>query len=137
VQVIAYADDAALLICADTRTEIEETARRCDRLIAEWGTQHRLQFNPKNTVAVVLKLPKGRAAKKYRSPTIRLGGHSVKFIQTVKYLGVTIDRGFLFNAHARDIVQRAKAAYARVARFVRVAWGVSFWTGMCPSGLGD
>jgi len=101
--------------------EIEETARRCDRLITEWGTQHGLQFNPKKTIAVVLKLPKGRTAKKYWNTTIRMGENSVKFSQTVRCLGVTLDRGFLFNAHARDIVPR-------------VDWGVSFWTGRLITG---
>jgi len=53
----------------------------------------------------------------------------VKFSQMVKFLGVTLDRGFLFNAYTCDIVQRAKVAYAGITHFVQVDWGVSFWTG--------
>ena len=121
------ADDAALLIGGDTRRELEETAAECSRLITDWGICHEMEFN--ETEAIMLKLPVGIRAGSYRNPTIRLGGRRVRFKTAVRYLGVLIDRNFLFAAHRRAVVDRAKATYYDVARLVRVDWGVPFGVG--------
>ena len=129
VQATAYADDAALIIGADTRKELEETAGVCCTLIEKWGAEHAQVFNAKKTEAIMLRLPRGTDPDKYRTLTVRLGGQSVKFKKAVRYLGVMLERGFTFSTHSRVVTQRAKAAYAGVARIVRADWGVSFRVG--------
>jgi len=69
VQAMAYADDAALIIGADTRKELEETAGVCCTLIENWGAQHALVFNAQKTEAITLRLPRGTDLDKYCTPS--------------------------------------------------------------------
>ena len=126
VRVVAYADDTALLIGGDTRIAIEETAKRCMDMIGGWSEYQQLQFSARKTEALMLRVPHGTNMNTYRNPTVRMGGTAVKFSRKVRYLGVILEKRFMFQAHGREVSQKARAAYSGVARFARADWGVSF-----------
>ena len=86
MRVIAYSDDASLLIGGNTRRELKEIAAVRGGLITDWGTWQEIQFNAKKMEAPMLKLIKGLRASSYRHPTVRLAGQTMRFKMAAKYL---------------------------------------------------
>lgn len=119
---VAYADDALLLISGWSRRDIEKRANDSIALILEWGTRNRLTFSPHKTVGMIMK---GRLDPK-RGPTVRMGGMRVLFAPDVRYLGVTLDVAGSFVAHVRRVSDTAKKLFLKIRRISRVEWGLRF-----------
>lgn len=71
MSVIAYADDAALLIEADRYKDLGKIAARCGDPLLDWGLQYGMTFSLSKMVAVLLK------GKLVWNPIVELGGARV------------------------------------------------------------
>ena len=119
---IAYADDATLLISGNTRNEIEEFSNTCLLYIQSWAESVCLRFSAAKTSAIMLK---GKFSLQ-RPPRILFQNSRVKFKKTVVCLGLTIGSGLTFHDHARTISDKARNAFLRLQRVARATWGLDF-----------
>ena len=119
--VSAYADDCTLS-CTYPRQDSGRAANEINhqlRVIQEWGERWQVTFAPEKTQAMVIS----------RSPTagptmegrLRFGGVPLPPQETIKILGVEVDRGLRFDSHIKHIAQKASqkvSALRRVASFL-------------------
>jgi hypothetical protein len=58
-----------------------------------------------------------------KNPRLRMGNGNIRIEETVKYLGVVIDRGLLWVEHARYVAGKAMAAAHKVRGVAGRTWG--------------
>ena len=120
VRKFAYADDVCILLSAATRRELRDLAVKVGRLVTQWGESAGLRFNPAKSESMIF------VGKLTTGLSIPIGGSSVTTKDSVKYLGVTIDRGRTFAEHARIVRDKARASYSGLVPAVRARWGVRY-----------
>ncbi|XP_035221789.1 uncharacterized protein LOC118194711 [Stegodyphus dumicola] len=120
--IIAYADDAALLVKGRTRDEIEANGSEACAKFASLCEDLKLRISITKSSALLIPRPGTRPV---RRPCIRLLGRNIKFMDTQKYLGVVWDSGLTWVPHLQQ--QRAKtSAIARMTRkFQGRNWGLN------------
>lgn len=119
--IVAYADDTALLVYADSRLALETNANRILGHIREWGEMNKLCFNASKSEAILLK------GKLQRYPILRMHSNSqpIPFRDKITYLGVVLDDKLSFIPHARKVAARAKATFAKFRRVARSDYGLA------------
>ena len=99
--VIAYADDIAIVISGNSRTELENKAKITLDNLQTWCKQNKLQLSKEKTVYMLLK------GNLQRNPTIRTGDFSIKRVKTTKYLGLLLDEKLNFTEHIKYICNKS------------------------------
>jgi len=114
-----YADDTQLYI-AISRDNVGMNLEKLERCIAsvhEWLLHNGLALNPSKSEAIQFKT--GRGGKQVDNvATINVSGVAVQTAETVKSLGVILDRQLSFSQHV-DNVCRACYFHIRALRHVR------------------
>ncbi|KAL1447444.1 hypothetical protein WDU94_005421 [Cyamophila willieti] len=113
VHLLAYADDLAMVVLADTVDKVESVAGEALDKICRWMDEVGLQLAPEKTEACLLT---GR--KKCRNPDISLLGTKVIFTEKIKYLGVILDKGLSFKTHLDYVAEKASKAVNSLARIM-------------------
>jgi hypothetical protein len=119
-EMIAYADDALMLLSGRSRKIIEDKFAVAIASVLEWGRLNRLVFAPGKTLAMWLRAP----PSSLRRPTLRMEGQSVKVVDEVRYLGVHLDRNASFIPHIRRVSERARGLFHELRRISRGTWGL-------------
>ena len=120
VEITAYADDLACVIKANTRKEITNHGTKLIELINKWCRSHHLRMSTSKTVAMLVK---GSMNEKHL-PTLKINGKNVKYVNTVKYLGVILDRKLTFVAHARYLRAKVAEFMFSIKRVAAEKWGI-------------
>lgn len=116
---VAYADDLVIVIEGSTRRELEIRAAVAMGMITNWTQENKLQLSRRKTVGMMLK----GTLDPERPPIVRLGPRSIRFVQQVKYLGVTIQARMAIDAHVRETASKAKNLFHALGRLSGTAWG--------------
>ena len=99
-------------------------------LLVEWGRTCGLRFNPEKTVAVVFS----RSRREF-TELVSVDGVPIPYSDTVRYLGVTLDRKLSWRPHLDDRIKRAKKFLMHVASITQKTWGplpkLLYWTFTC------
>lgn len=119
-RLLAYADDATLIVEGDTQSELLLRANSALRLINDWGLSSRLSFSPQKTEAIFLK------GKLQRPPRLRFNDFLIPYRPKILHLGVLLNKNFKFNDHVRYILDRARVSFYRVSRLAGRHWGLKF-----------
>lgn len=144
----AYADDLVAVVSGDTRREIEIEGQKIATLVNEWCKSAKLEISDRKTEAIVLRneevrrAPIGRrggarpdrkrkTVKKKtdfatRPPSIKLGKQNIKFKQSVRYLGVHLDREMGVGTHCRYLSDKVGSLFNKLGRLARAEWGLGF-----------
>lgn len=123
VKVNAYADDVWLMVMADSRKGLEDSATAALTAIFNWGVQNRLSFAPHKSCCTLLK------GKLQRRPLIFMNTLKVKYVTEHKHLGVLIGERWQLDAHVREATDRAlRSFYQCVNLAQRKVPGFSFRT---------
>lgn len=85
----------------------------------EWGVRNKLKFAPHKTKAMVIT-----RKLKYDSPLLTMGGIDIGLSDEIKILGLTIDKGLTFNAHATNMCKKVQGLYKQLCRAAKVSWGL-------------
>ena len=81
---------------------------RVCRDLSAWGKQCGLTFNPNKTIAMLFT-HSNQTYKKFKShKLIKMDSIAIGFSETVKYLGLTLDRKLNWKAHIEDKMQTCK-----------------------------
>ena len=108
MDLVAYADDTALIVNANSRRDLEMKANKALAYIFDWGVNNKLTFNTSKSECIFLK------GDLSRHPILRLNenSQSIPFRNQIKYLGFTLDKGLTMIPHARAMISRRKT-YSR------------------------
>lgn len=105
VNLLAFADDVAVLATHKVHFELEEKLEEAYRSIERWMTEHGLQLAAEKTEAIVL------TNKRVRNEiSVRCGGFTIESKPSIKYLGVQVDKKLKFTKHAELAADRAAEA---------------------------
>jgi hypothetical protein len=118
-EIIAYADDLALLIASDTIDGIEKDSECVLSFAADWAAEHKLEFSTSKSQALALK------GKMQLLPELRLCGQRVEFRPVVKYLGVSLQENKKFNTHIHTTVDRTAELFSKIRSITQAEWGLT------------
>lgn len=119
-RLLAYADDATLIVEGNSQSELLQRANSALRHINDWGLSSRLSFSPQKTKAIFLK------GKLKRPPRLRFNDVLLPYHSRVLHLGVLLDGKFKFKDHIIYILDRARKSFYRISRLAGRQWGLKF-----------
>ena len=116
--VIAYADDIAILVEADSRKEIEDKTRIIMIRVKQWCDNNKLTISTEKTKYIIFK------SKLERNPTIKYNNEPIKSVKSFKYLGITIDEKLNFEEHIENIKSRIVKVGNKLATIANNKYGL-------------
>lgn len=132
VNVVAYADDVAILVHCNTQRELTTRANELLEDLNRWCARAKLNVSVSKTKGVLLKgavqqqgLGPIMKAIAWR-PRLTLGRNRIACESEVVYLGVKVDESWLFTQHVKEASSKAKVAMQRMKRVNGNGWGVGW-----------
>lgn len=101
-----YDDDCASVFGGPAINIIRVRLQRMLHLLVEWGRKCNLSFTTAKLIAVLFSLRRSED-----NCVLRLGGHEMSFLRSVKYLGITLDSKLFWRQHLADKVSKVKEKY--------------------------
>ncbi|KAL1453324.1 hypothetical protein WDU94_007470 [Cyamophila willieti] len=102
VQLVAFADDLAVVVVAKTDHELEQLTNDALEKIHNWMSDNQLQIAPEKSEAVLLS-----GKKKCAPLNIHICGQRIHVKKEVKYLGVILDSRLSFKPHITYVTEKA------------------------------
>lgn len=119
-EVIAYADDIAMVVKGDSRNELENISKRGIDILVDWCKLHKLNISINKTFAMLVKgkLDRGRL------PIVKINNSKIKYTKEIKYLGVILDEKLNFILHAKYTRSKIITLIMALRRVSRESWGL-------------
>ena len=117
-----YADDSCALIGG---TDLNFMFRRMNQVLeqlAAWGRKCGLKFNAAKTEAILFSRDNPNK-RKFKIPSLVMEGKRVALSDTVKYLGVTLDRRLHWADHINDKLAKCRQLMMKIFAEVRGNFG--------------
>ena len=114
-----YADDLSVVFGG---TDPDELVPRMQRVLDElvlWGESCNLNFNPEKTVMVGFT----RCTAKSFSVPLKIKGEDLKFVDSVKYLGLRLDKKMTWRPHILEKIVVCKQYLMKMANIAHTTWG--------------
>ena len=118
VDVLAYADDLALLVRGGTVSGVIEAAEGAVRLVCEWMEEVGLEIAPQKTESVMLV-----GARAAVGLGLQVQGSTTRIGESLRYLGVVFGAGGSFLPHMRYLVTKAERQVLMLSR-VMPNWSI-------------
>ena len=99
-----YADDVAALCRADDPMRAEETLQEFMRLVERWCLKWRVVMNVGKSALINFTLRRRRTI----STTVILNGEPIPVVESVRYLGLTLDKKLTWKEHIEQLVRRMR-----------------------------
>lgn len=108
-----YADDTQLYVALSKKdpNDTAKNLRNCLSAVHTWFSQNGLVINPEKSEAMLLSTAQLARAASLPLTDVNVAGCVVPFTDTVKILGVTIDRHLTFDTHVQNV---CKSAYYHI-----------------------
>jgi hypothetical protein len=116
---IAYADDLVVLAGA---ARIPKAIDRTEKTLAElsaWATLRGLSFSTSKSQTMCLK---GGRKPDF---AVRLSGNIITATDSVRYLGITLDRGKTFWPHVDNLAENSMDLFSRLRGLTSANWGLN------------
>jgi len=119
-EIVAYADDLAILVAGKHRRELTERANNMLERARLWANDRKLSFSAAKTQILWLKgsLTPDKPLK------LQIGELKVKMTPTAKYLGVTFDQKRTFSIHLAEKASDSVGLYSRLLSVAKSSWGL-------------
>jgi hypothetical protein len=117
-----YADDSCALIGG---TDLKYMFHRMGQVLMQlesWGQKCGLKFNPSKTEAVLFSRDNPNK-RNFTIPRLRMSNSIIKLSDTVKYLGVTLDRQLFWSDHINNKLATCKQLMMKLFNDVRGNFG--------------
>lgn len=114
VQMVAYADDLALVVKAKGEEVLQSRANEALERVQRWMGDRNLELAPEKTEAILL------TGRKVCQPLekLTLQGHRIQTSRQVKYLGVLLDQSLTFSPHVRYATNKARKVAQNLSRLM-------------------
>ncbi|KAJ2939362.1 hypothetical protein O0L34_g13456 [Tuta absoluta] len=106
-----YADDAAYLTSSIRPDFAVKRLQKTLDLLPAWLGKWRLAANASKTLAILVSGPRIPPPSR-QPPKLEFLGQTIPWSITVKYLGVTIDRGLTMAPHVENVINSTRSARA-------------------------
>lgn len=113
VQLIGFADDIAMTIIAPDEETLMWKANTALLKVANLLERKKLQLAPEKTEAVVLT-----SKRKLSEIQFEIDGVMINPRESIRYLGVWLDKRLSFNAHVEKVAQKAERTAAALSRIM-------------------
>jgi Reverse transcriptase (RNA-dependent DNA polymerase)/Endonuclease-reverse transcriptase len=122
----AFADDATVVIEADSRHELEQKSCSALSQISAWGRLNKLSFAPEKTEALLIKgsLSLANIRIVWHATPETPTGIKIRFAREVTYLGVVLDMKLNFSSHVDRITKRATHSFYKMMGATGRDWGL-------------
>lgn len=91
------------------------------RKISVWAQENKVTFNETKTQVMMVTRKKARTQQKLR---IYLNNNKIEETNTMKYLGIIIDKRFKFNKHIEHIADKSTKLIHALSRSAKINWGL-------------
>ena len=118
---IAFADDLILATRGKTVSEAENRANIELTKIAEWAGNNKIQVNEHKSKTILISRRKRTERKEVM---IYLNSRPLTQVQTLKYLGIIIDRKLTFKEHIDYITTKCSRLIFALSKSAKVSWGL-------------
>lgn len=118
---IAYADDLLIMISGNSRTELEKIARLVFTKLMNWTNENKLEVSTEKTKAIMLK---GNFDRE-RLPNLKYNNEKIKYFDSLKYLGVIVDKQLNFVQHAKYIKGKIRKICIKFKKIAQEDWGIN------------
>jgi hypothetical protein len=121
VKGLSFVDDQGLVIAADSVKEACKTLQRAAKVAIEWGVENGVQFDPSKTdAAFFTRWHRKPFTREIRGARIMVGGVEAKIKpETVRWLGVILDRQLTLRSHYTTCLQKARGTEMRLRTLCR------------------
>ena len=119
--IIAFADDIALLVKGKFPNSLCEILQNLLRIIDNWASTCGLSVNPDKTQLVLF-------TRKYKPPSLKLPkirGNSLILVKEVKYLGLVIDSKLSWGPAIDNRITKATVAFYSCKCTIGKKWGLT------------
>lgn len=89
-------------------------------LINEWSKREGLRINPSKTI--IVPFTRKRNLETFKG--LKVGSTCVEISDSVKYLGLILDKRWTWNPHINNIIRKAKGSLITCRRCVGSSWGL-------------
>ncbi len=122
VKAVGYADDVILIATGFDTSTLQQLMQDALSTVSDWSLKHGLKFNPQKTTVVMFN-----KARKFQTPQpkLYLGGTELFYSDSVKYLGVTIQKRLSWTTHLKDRTRKCFGLLQRLRTVVGREWGLS------------
>ena len=97
-----YADDVAMVAVAASIEELEWKCNETLEIVSQWMKDPGLKLAQEKSEAVLV-----RKRRKFEYPKLVLDGHMIQFQDSIRYLGLWIDKHWNFKDHIRRTSTKA------------------------------
>ena len=113
VSSIAYADDLAIMVEADEKSELEQRTNESLLRIGRWMQRNGLQIAPHKTEAIIFRGPRRR-----HDVNIVIDSERILPKKHLVYLGITLDERLTFGEHVKRVVKKAETKMGMLTRIL-------------------
>lgn len=110
---IAYADDAVIIIQGRSRTDLEWKAMEALAELKRWMTTTKMELSVEKSVMMMLK------GSMLREPNCWVDGRKLAMVKSLKYLGVLWEAKWRINRHLDEVTTRAHGLMCSVTKLFR------------------
>lgn len=121
VRIIAYADDAVIVVPGTTHLDLEEKAAVVMGIMDNWSVTSKLEFSATKSQLMMLK---GRFDHA-RQPRVFYRGTRLQKVNRHTYLGVVVDEGLHFSTHVAELAGRVTSTFFALSSLARENHGYS------------
>lgn len=119
---IGYADDAFIMVTGpDPATLISITQASLNKAML-WGKENGLEFSAEKTKAIMFQRKKWKPSDRHN---LQINGKAIRFVDKLKYLGLTITPKLTWSEHIKDRIAKGKWKLMQLRAAVGVIWGPS------------
>jgi hypothetical protein len=119
--VIAYTDDLMIITKGKTQVEVETYANIETQKVATWARDNKIIFNDQKSKLMILTKRKPKIKRDFK---IYLNNKKLQEEDTIKYLGIIIDRRFSFNEHIEYITGKCIKLIHALSKSAKINWGL-------------
>lgn len=116
----AFADDFSLILSGRRRLDLEIAAERALAAFHSLLTSLHLKLSPGKSQELMFAKP--RLLK--RKPIMRIDGKSIKHVNFLKVLGITIDNNLSWTSHVNELKLKLAHIHNNTLKLVGKNWGV-------------
>lgn len=113
VATVAYADDLALVVCANGKEALIGRVNGSLRRIAGWMETNKLRLAPEKTEAVILKGKRKRDGIQFA-----INGALITPKRNIRYLGIYLDDRGSFGEHVIQVTKKAESRLSKISRLM-------------------
>jgi hypothetical protein len=118
-QVIAFADDLAIMTKGNTPSEAEVFANSDLVKIEKWAKENKMPFNESKSKAMLITRKRNN-----ENINIYLNNRRLEVVKEMKYLRIYFDSRFIFDKHITYIAENFTKLIYTLGKSAKLQWGL-------------